>query len=103
MNNYRPISLLPIFPKVFEKVVQIQLYEYLNNNNLLFKSQHGFRKNHSTESAVIELVDYFKQEINNKHIPLCLFLHLSKAFDIINFDIMLLKLRHLGIKNIALD
>ena len=103
MNNYRPVSLLPIFSKIFEKVVQNQLYNYLNNNNLLFDSQHGFRKNFSTETAVIELVDYLKLQIDNKHIPLCLFLDLSKAFDTINFDIMLLKLRHLGINNMALN
>ena len=103
MNNYRPISLLPIFSKIFEKVVQNQLYSYLNSNNLLFDSQHGFRENYSTESAVIELTDYLKCHIDNKHIPLCLFLDLSKAFDTINFDIMLLKLRHLGINNMAIN
>ena len=103
MNNYRPISLLPVFSKIFEKVVQTQLYNYLSSNNLLFESQHGFRENHSTETATIELVDFLKIQIDNKHIPLCLFLDLSKAFDTINFDIMLLKLRNLGINNIALN
>ena len=103
MNNYRPISLLPVFSKIFEKVVQIQIYEYLNSNNLLFDSQHGFRENHSTETAVVELVDYLKIQIDNMHVPLCLFLDLSKAFDTINFDIMLLKLRKLGICNMALN
>ena len=103
MNNYRPISLLPTFSKIFEKVVQTQLYDYLNENNLLFESQHGFRKNYSTESAVIELTDYLKTQIDNQHIPICLFLDLSNAFDTINFDIMLLKLRKLGINNIALN
>ena len=98
MNNYRPISLLPVFSKIFEKVVQNQLYDYLNNNQLLFESQHSFRKNYSTESTVIELVDYLKMHIDNKHLPLCLFLDLSKAFDTIDFDIMLLKLTTLGDK-----
>ena len=103
MNNYRPISLLPVFSKIFEKVVQNQLYEYLISNNLLFESQHGFRENYSTETATIELVDYLKIQIDNKHHPLCLFLDLSKAFDTINFDIMLKKLKNMGIKNVALD
>ena len=103
MNNYRPISLLPVLSKVFEKVVQSQLYEYLKNKNLLADSQHGFRKDYSTETAVIELVDYLKSQIDKKHVPLCIFLDLSKAFDTINFDIMLLKLRHLGINNTALN
>ena len=103
MNNYRPISLLPVFSKIFEKVVQKQLYDYLMTNNLLSESQHGFRENHSTETAVIELTDYLKSQLDNKHNPLCLFLDLSKAFDTINFDILLLKLQHLGIKNVALN
>ena len=103
MSNYRPISLLPVFSKIFEKVVQNQLYNYLSTNNLLFESQHGFRENYSTETATIELVDYLKLQIDNKHNPLCLFLDLSKAFDTINFDILLLKLKHLGINNIALN
>ena len=79
MNNYRPISLLPVFSKIFEKVVQKQLYDYLMTNNLLSESQHGFRENHSTETAVIELTDYLKSQLDNKHNPLCLFLDLSKA------------------------
>ena len=103
MNNYRPISLLPIISKIFEKIVQKQLYTYLVNNNLLLDSQHGFREKHSTESAVIELTDYLKIQIDNKHVPLCLFLDLSKAFDTINFDILLLKMRYMGIRNIALN
>ena len=103
MNNYRPISLLPVFSKIFEKVVQNQVYHYLNSNNLLYGSQHGFRETYSTETAVIELIDYLKHQIDKKHIPLSLFLDLSKAFDTINFDIMLLKLRKLGINNISLN
>ena len=42
LYNYRPISLLPAFSKIFEKAVFIQLYEYFNKNNLLYKSQYGF-------------------------------------------------------------
>ena len=103
MTNYRPISLLPVFSKIFEKVVLKQLQEYLTTNKLLFESQHGFRENFSTESAVIELIDYLKLQIDNQHIPMCLFLDLSKAFDTINFEIMLQKLRHLGINNVALN
>ena len=103
MNNYRPISLLPVFSKIFEKIVQKQVYSYLNNNNLLFDSQHGFRENYSTESAVIELTDHLKSQIDKHHLPMCLFLDLSKAFDTINFDIMLMKLRHLGFNSLALN
>ena len=103
MNNYRPISLLPVFSKIFEKIVQKQVYSYLNNNNLLFDSQHGFRENYSTESAVLELTDHLKSQIDKHHLPMCLFLDLSKAFDTINFDIMLIKLRRLGFNSLALN
>ena len=53
LNNYRPISLLPTISKVFEKVVQEQLTEFLNVNKLLYNSQYGFRKAHSTETATL--------------------------------------------------
>ena len=58
--------------------------------------------NHSTETASIELVDYLKKQIDIQHIPICIFIDLSKAFDTIDFDILLMKLRHLGINNTAL-
>ena len=56
LNNYRPISLLPIFLKILENVVYQMLFNFLNTNNALFSSQYRFRKNHSTINAVIELV-----------------------------------------------
>ena len=51
LANYRPISLLPTISKVFERIIYDQMYEYLNENNLLAKEQFGFRKNHSTECS----------------------------------------------------
>lgn len=56
MNNYRPISILPAFSNFFEKIISSRLIAYLENNNLLIKQQHGFRSNHSTESAILNLV-----------------------------------------------
>ena len=58
LNNYRPISLLPIFSKIIEKVIYQRLFNFLNTNNALFSSQYGFRKNHSTINAVTELVSH---------------------------------------------
>ena len=57
-NNYRPISLLPIISKIFERVMFTQLYFYLNINNLLSKQQYGFRSQHSIKLACVKLVDY---------------------------------------------
>ena len=67
-SNYRPISLLPSISKIFEKVILIQLTEYLNNNNILHKNQYGFRKHYSTELASLHLVDkiYYKMDANKK-------------------------------------
>ena len=56
-NSYRPISLLPCISKVFEKFIYKQVDEYFNKNQLFLNSQYGFRKQHSTEFASLELVD----------------------------------------------
>ena len=65
-GNYRPISLLSSLSKVFEKIVFDQLYEYLISNGVLFESQYGFRKQHSTELAALELTDRIRREIDQK-------------------------------------
>ncbi len=70
MENYRPISLLPCMSKVLEKIINIQLYDYFQSNNLLYKSQYGFRKHHSTEFASLELVDTIQQQLDLKCILL---------------------------------
>ncbi len=56
LTNYRPISLLPSLSKVMERVIYKRLYEFLDKHNILYKSQYGFRKNHSTIDAVAECV-----------------------------------------------
>ena len=76
LNNYRPISLLPTISKVYEKVVQEQLTEFLNVNKLLYNSQCGFRKAHSTETATLERIDtvlpvhILLQALDKKEIPI---------------------------------
>ena len=69
-ENYRPISLLPVFSKVFEKVVYKQTYQYFISNQLLLSKQHGFRNHHSTETATIEFIDHVKLEIDKGHVPI---------------------------------
>ena len=64
ISNYRPISILPVFSKLFEKVVYKRLVNYLDSNNILFKKQYGFRKNHSTSLALLDLVDKITSRIN---------------------------------------
>jgi hypothetical protein len=102
-SSYRPISLLPALSKVFERVVYAQLYNYMNSNNLFHISQYGFRQGHSTELAALELVDRIGKDLDKKKIPISIFLDLSKAFDTLDHEILLKKLRYYGMDEIALQ
>ena len=95
--NYRPISLLPSFSKVFEYVIFDQLCNYLRANNLLSIQQYGFRAGHSTELAALKLVDKLTEEMDKNNIPLNIYIDLSKAFDTLNHEILLSKLNYYGI------
>ena len=97
MTNYRPISLLPSLSKIFEKVIYQQLYAYFENSNMFFKNQYGFRTGHSTEMASLELVDKMLSFMDNGDTPIVIFSDLSKAFDTLNHNILLHKLKHYGL------
>ena len=99
IEKYRPKSLLSSISKVFERVVLNQLYQYLDVNNLLFDNQYGFRKQHSTKLAALELIDQIHKSMDNGQIPVSIFLDLSQAFDTPDHTILLSKLKHYGIKN----
>ena len=91
-GNYRPISLLSSISKIFERVAFNQLYDYFTSNGLLYESQYGFRKLHSTELAALEFTDRISQELDAKKIPFSIFLDLSKAFDTLDHNVLLSKL-----------
>ena len=91
-NNYRPISLVPIFSKIFEKVLALQLIEHFKRHNLLCKQQFGFRKEKSTLDAMLFLLDNIIEAYNNDEYLLASFLDLSKAFDCVNHSTLIQKL-----------
>ena len=84
-------------------VVYNQLYAYFVEHNYFSENQYGFRKLHSTEYAVREIVDRVNLELDKGNRPLALYLDLSKAFDTLNFEILLEKLKYYGVHELSLN
>ena len=103
MENARPISLSSTLSKVIERVVFEQLYEHLGSKKLLYQSQYGFRKKHSTELASVEMIGHICKEMDKGDTPFGIFLDLSKAFDMLDHDILINKLKHYGINGTPLS
>ena len=97
MNNYRPILLLPLLSKIFERHIHTAMYNHLNGNNLLYNLQSGFCKTYSTETALIRLIDQLFWNLDNDEINGLVFIDYKKAFDLIDHKILLSKLEHFGI------
>ena len=81
VKNYRPISLLSICGKLFEKVVANQLYEYLTSHNLITKNQSGFRSGDSTQNQLTDLLHEIHKALDDRFEVRAIFLDISKAFD----------------------
>jgi len=93
LNNYRPISLLPVLSKILEKVINKQITEKLDAMHIIDDNQYGFRAGHSTEDAVVKFIDYIEKAKNsNKHV-ISIHIDVSKAFDSCNHEIMKSKLQ----------
>jgi hypothetical protein len=102
ISNFRPISILPYFSKLFEKIMYDRLLSHINHINLLYPLQHGFQTGHSTSMSLLDMQDKISKAIDNNEFSIGIFLDLAKAFDTVNHTILLEKLQHYGIRGIAL-
>ena len=101
MNNYRPISLLPVMSKVFEKVINNQLTNVIENG-YIDENQFGFRRAHSTEDALLKFADKVQRELaENKHV-VSVFVDVSKAFDSCDHGILITKIKRTGLSEIGI-
>ena len=87
-SNYRPISLLPQFSKILEKLFYIRANNFIEKCSLLNENQYGFRHNRSTSDSILQLVENLTSAIDNKKITVGVYIDLKKAFDTIDHDIL---------------
>ena len=97
LKNYRPISILPVFSKILERVIYNRIYSHVSENNLLYEKQFGFQKNNSTEYAILQLTNELKESFHDREFTVGVFIDLSKAFDTVDHNILLTKLTYFGL------
>ena len=96
--NYRPISLLSVFSKIYEKLIYTRVYSYLTKKDLIYSKQFGFRSNHSTNHAIISITEHIRGLLDNGHYVCGIFVDLEKAFDTVNHEILCDKLSSYGLR-----
>ena len=96
-DNYRPISILPTVSKIIERAVHLQLSNYLEHNNLLSTCQFGFRLGKSTSTALVNFTGHILSNMDSGKVTGAVFLDLKKAFDTVNHEFLIKKLKNLGV------
>lgn len=103
LGNYRPISILPVFSKLLEKVILRNFLQFEEKHKIITAAQYGFRKHRSTELALLDQREYILNELEHNRIVIGIFLDFSKAFDLLNHTILLRKLERCGFRGHALS
>jgi len=101
LENYRPVSTLPIFGKIFEKIIYTRLYSFFVSQGILHDKQFGFRRGHSTSHALNYSMHHIKQALKEGDHIIGIFIDLSKAFDTIDHTTLLTKLETYGVRGNA--
>ena len=102
-SNYRPISLLSNINKIIEKLMHERLYKFLSKYNCIYINQFGFRNNHSTIHALLNLTEQIRDALDKNKLSCGVFINLKKVFDTVDHSILLDKLNHYGIRGVAND
>ena len=97
-QNYRPISVLPYFSKIYERVIYNHLMQYINSNDILYDKPFGFKKGHSISYAIITLVEKVSKALDTGKIVIGIYLYIYKAFDCVRHSTLFDKLHKIGIR-----
>ena len=102
LTNYRPISILYQITKIFEKLISNRINDYLEKYHLISDKQFGFRQNSSTSHAISNIYEKLTQNFDKGMYSCCIFLDLTKAFDTVNHDVSLYKMKNFyGFRGLA--
>ena len=102
-GNYRPISVLSVLSKIFERVIQVRLLGFLKKQDSIIAGQYGFRRGHSTYMAILDMVENIRKAWENDEYCLGVFIDFRKAFDTVDHSILIGKMEHLGIRGLPLE
>ena len=100
-TNYKPMSLTANIRKILEKLVHKCLFCFLDQNEILYNNQYGFRNNHSATHALIDITEKIKNALDSKYYACSVFIDLEKTFDTVNHTILPEKLKYYGVRGIT--